>query len=185
MTEYQIPMKKYDLTADYVEAIEVTPQYVASLPNAGATLQKFGEQVEILTNGPVAKKTYAVYGEYIVTCKDPNGKLAYFVVSGQAFKGLFDEYFEGQPETEEAPEAQPYDRELRSHDVTNHESSLSSPPPAIHDAPLSSEPPKNETHAQRKHREKEEANKKRIEDLKKNDMGVVEEGARDEEIDAF
>lgn len=92
MQELQLPGEKVCLSYDFVEAIEVTPQFVYSLPNAGAILQRFGEQVEILLPGPVPKKSYAVLGEYIIRFLDAANRETYVVLGSSAFKALFQPY---------------------------------------------------------------------------------------------
>lgn len=177
MSELEFPFGKYELGAESVDAIEVTHQFVNSLPNCGATLQRFGEQVEIFHGGPSNKKTYAQIGEVVVRGKDANGKDTYFVLSGIAFKGLFAEsHEESKPPENSSSNADGSDDSDGEGDDSDDTGKT---PPALHTAPLQTQPPapvKPETAQQKAHREKEEAKQKRLAELHKNDMGVKEAG---------
>lgn len=87
-----IAFSNYSLKTAYIQAVEVTPALVASLPNAGAALQRFGEQVEIHHGGPRQTKSYAQVGDYIAKFADSNGNDSYVVLAGAAFRGLMVDY---------------------------------------------------------------------------------------------
>lgn len=163
----EIPMEKVKLKYDFVEAIEVTAKYVYSLPNAGAVLQRFGEQVEILHPGPHKKKVYAQVGEYIVSYKDANGNQEYIVISPAAFKGLFQPYAESASEGDVANQ-----EEQNAGSLTEVQTDVRDivPPLNIVAPPA----PPVETEAQKKAREKEEAKQKRKQELQELDVDSLE-----------
>lgn len=170
----EIPMTKVKLQHPYVEAIEVTQRYINSLPNAGSVLQRFAEQVEILHDGPVKKKTYAVVGEYIVAfdVEKPGSKgpvTEYVVISAAAFKALFEEY---DADDETHGEVQYADLPDPVNEVQTDVRDVTTPLEI-------KAPPVNETPHQKAEREKKEAKEKRRQELLNTDTDGLEKSLGD------
>lgn len=178
----EIQMTKVKLKYPFVEAIEVTGRYVSSLPNAGSVLQRFGEQVEILHDGPVKKKTYAQVGEYILAfevekpgAKDPVTE--YVVLSAVAFKSLFEETDGEEGWKEDGTVFHLAEEQIDIRDVApamNIVAPPASPPPAG-----STSPEKPISEAEKKAKEKEEARQKRIQELQNVDTDGLEKSLND------
>jgi hypothetical protein len=167
----EIPMTKVKLKYPFVEAIEVDARYVYSLPNAGSVLQRFGEQVEILHDGPVKKKTYAQIGEYILAfeVQKPGANynvVEYVVLSAVAYKSLF----------EEADNITEVQTGIR--DITEP---LTFVAPPVEAAPVSPPPAsaKPLSEAEKKIMEKEEARRKRMQELQNVDTDGLEKSLAD------
>lgn len=79
-------MEFFKPTHEKVEAIEVTEEYLRSLPKMGGNPCRFGEQAEIYSKNN-QNKTYAQKGDFIVKYEDHD--MNYFVVPGRVFKALF------------------------------------------------------------------------------------------------
>jgi len=79
-------MEFFKPTHEKVEAIEVTEEYLRSLPKMGGNPCRLGEQAEIYSKNN-QNKTYAQKGDFIVKYEDHD--MNYFVVPGRVFKALF------------------------------------------------------------------------------------------------
>lgn len=79
----------FSLNFSSIKAVEVTEEFLITLPQMGSKLQRYGFQVEIAGRPPHNKKTYAKQRDYLIWAQTADGEDIFLPMERTVFDSLF------------------------------------------------------------------------------------------------